>query len=72
MCSYSGCNLLAYVVPSFLLGEDVSTYTSSLAYYVVTNPVVCHDKLVNQQFAASSGLLHDGESSYKYCQQFYH
>ena len=30
----------------------------------VTNPAVCHDKVVNQQFAACSGSPHDDESSH--------
>ena len=29
----------------------------------MTNLAVCHDKVVNQQFAACSGLPHDDESS---------
>ena len=47
--------------------ENLSDYvSSSLAYYAhVTvdsgKPCVCHDKLVNQRFAACSGLPHDDE-----------
>ena len=28
----------------------------------VTHPAVCHDKVVNQQFAASSGSPHDDDN----------
>ena len=36
---------------------------SLLEQLTVINPTVCHDKLVNQQFAAHSGLPHSDESS---------
>ena len=36
---------LTYVILIFISGEDL-----------VTNTAVCHDKIVNQQFAACSGL----------------
>ena len=43
----------------------------------MTNPAVCHDKVVNQQFVACSGSPHDDESSHQleniqgslYCKQ---
>ena len=50
-----------------ILSEDLATYAlPNLAYKqsTVTNPAVCHDKVVNQQFAACSGSPHDDESSH--------
>ena len=38
-------------------------YLIWLKQSIVTNPAVCHDKAVNQQFAACSGSPHDDESS---------
>ena len=39
-------------------------YLIWLKQSTVTNPAVCHDKVVNQQFAACSGSPHDDESSH--------
>ena len=40
----------------FISGED-------LELIWLDSPAVCHDKLVNQQFAACSGSPHNDESS---------
>ena len=36
--------------------------TYALSNSTVTHPVVCHDKVVNQQFAACSGSPHDDDN----------
>ena len=50
----------------FISGEDLATYPYAfwLKQSTVTHPAVCHDKVVNQQFAACSGSPHDDESSH--------
>ena len=52
----------------FISGEDLATYPYALLNLAkqstVTNPAVCHDKVVNQQFVACSGSPHDDESSH--------
>ena len=52
----------------FISGEDLATYPYALLNLdkqsTVTNPAVCHDKVVNQQFVACSGSPHDDESSH--------
>ena len=58
MCSHISC-------PSwrngwYILSEDLLvTYALWLKQSTVTHPAVCHDKVVNQQFAACSGSPHD-------------
>ena len=48
---------MAGICVIFISGEDLEFGST------VTNPAVCHDKVVNQQFAACSGSPHDDESS---------
>ena len=50
----------------FISGEDLATCALLniwLKHLTVTNPAVCHDKVVNQQCAVYSGLPHNDDSS---------
>ena len=45
-----------YLVRTYYL---LMRYQIWLKQSIVTHPAVCHDKVVNQQFAACSGSPHD-------------
>ena len=45
----------------FISGEDLASYMRWHKQSIATNSAVCHDKVVNQQFAACSGSPHDDD-----------
>ena len=50
---------MAGICDTFICGEDLASI--GLKHSTVMNPAVCHDEVLNQQFATCSGSLHDDD-----------